>query len=584
MNQRPNWRERFFPERQIYLRSRGRVRFLTLRLGHQIGLVALLVLGLAGLARGAYEVVFQDSLLDARGIEIEILRTERHHLADSLDTTRQELVRANDELASGYSKLQELIEFRSKLRSDLDATSSILEAETARRQKAEQRGGRLASDNATLRRKLQAAEQRSADLARKLAKLELEVAAAGEDRDTTRNRLAASLRDLTELRDKLQTALADNRRRDARLATLAGELEAKRSLAAQEAAAGERLRSRLANLEAAYESAKRKSAALTAELTEREATLAGVIAQRDRLADTSSDVSSRASELLTQLARTTETAALARDALHANQSRLAAERARQEGILQERDRLRRAVAELEDTVDIIRRSQTNLLARVQEQTLAGVAVLEDAIRLAGLDPDSFVTEPPAETIGQGGPLTLTGVSAGAADDLGSVMSDAGQIELILARWSGLQAALSQMPLARPSDNGYISSLFGKRRDPFTKRKAYHSGVDIAAPKKTPVLATSAGTVTYVGSKGPYGRLVEIDHGAGFKTRYAHLYKTLVKRGEKVQFRQKIGLMGSTGRSTGSHVHYEVLFQGKNYDPSDFFEAGRYVFKGGKDDG
>jgi murein DD-endopeptidase MepM/ murein hydrolase activator NlpD len=94
-----------------------------------------------------------------------------------------------------------------------------------------------------------------------------------------------------------------------------------------------------------------------------------------------------------------------------------------------------------------------------------------------------------------------------------------------------------------------------------------------------VRATSPGVVTYVGWKGPSGRMVEIDHGLGLRTRYGHLHKILVKRGQKVDFRKKIGLMGTSGRSTGSHVHYEVLFDRKPVDPMKFMKAGKYVFKG-----
>ena len=106
----------------------------------------------------------------------------------------------------------------------------------------------------------------------------------------------------------------------------------------------------------------------------------------------------------------------------------------------------------------------------------------------------------------------------------------------------------------------------------------HYGLDFAGPFKTIVRATAAGVITYAGRKGPYGRFVEINHGLGVKTRYAHLHKILVKKGEKVNFRQKIGMMGSTGRSTGSHVHYEVLFKGRSQDPDKFLKAGKYVFK------
>ena len=85
-------------------------------------------------------------------------------------------------------------------------------------------------------------------------------------------------------------------------------------------------------------------------------------------------------------------------------------------------------------------------------------------------------------------------------------------------------------------------------------------------------------MTFAGRKGRYGKLVEVDHGFGFKTRYGHLNKIFVKRGQKIKYRKKVGLMGTTGRSTGNHLHYEILLDGKNHNPWRIIKAGRYVYK------
>ena len=106
----------------------------------------------------------------------------------------------------------------------------------------------------------------------------------------------------------------------------------------------------------------------------------------------------------------------------------------------------------------------------------------------------------------------------------------------------------------------------------------HSGIDYAAYFKTPIYSTAAGKVSYAGWKSSFGKVVEIDHGFGITTRYAHMHKPLVETGETVAFGQAIGQMGSTGRSTGTHVHYEILLDGVPQDPMRFIEAGRYVFK------
>ena len=193
-------------------------------------------------------------------------------------------------------------------------------------------------------------------------------------------------------------------------------------------------------------------------------------------------------------------------------------------------------------------------------------------KLTGLDVGDLLRLTDAGKSGQGGPLASF---AGMGNEFeNSVLA----LELHLARWEGLQQVLKTLPLTPPADHYYVSSGFGKRRDPFTKRWEMHYGLDLAGPLKTFVRATAAGVVTYAGRKGPYGRFVEIDHGLDIRTRYAHLHKILVKKGEKIKYRQKIGMMGNTGRSTGSHVHYEVLFKGRPQDPGKFLEAGKYVFK------
>ena len=120
----------------------------------------------------------------------------------------------------------------------------------------------------------------------------------------------------------------------------------------------------------------------------------------------------------------------------------------------------------------------------------------------------------------------------------------------------LEEYLRKTPLGPPV-LGPLTSHFGYRRDPFTGRIEFHEGVDIRAPYGTPVRATADGRVIYVGEFGGYGKTVIIEHGYGFRTLYAHLSKATVRSGELVKSGQVIGYVGSTGRSTGSHVHYEV---------------------------
>ncbi len=137
--------------------------------------------------------------------------------------------------------------------------------------------------------------------------------------------------------------------------------------------------------------------------------------------------------------------------------------------------------------------------------------------------------------------------------------------------------VDKLPLATPIGiPSRITSNFGLRTDPISKRPGWHGGIDMGAGWNAPIVAAGPGTVIYAGTKSGYGRVVDIDHGQGFVSRYGHLNKVLAKRGQEVAIGDKIGLMGSTGRSTGPHLHYEVLFHGKTYNPVDFIKAGKHV--------
>ena len=129
--------------------------------------------------------------------------------------------------------------------------------------------------------------------------------------------------------------------------------------------------------------------------------------------------------------------------------------------------------------------------------------------------------------------------------------------------------LAATPAIRPC-KGWVTSKFGYRTSPFTGRKEFHKGIDIANRSGTDVLATADGVVTFSGSKGLLGKAVVVDHGHGFVTRYGHLKKALKKRGEKVKRGEVIAVMGNTGRSTGPHVHYEVRLNGMPVNPTKYF--------------
>ena len=130
--------------------------------------------------------------------------------------------------------------------------------------------------------------------------------------------------------------------------------------------------------------------------------------------------------------------------------------------------------------------------------------------------------------------------------------------------------LAQTPTISPVYSGYtITSRFGLRRDPFTGRRAHHNGLDFRAVPGTPIHATADGTVTFVGYNGDFGLCVELKHRDGIETAYAHLKNAAVKPGQKVTRGEKIGAVGSSGRSTGPHLHYEVRVDGRAVNPTKY---------------
>ncbi len=172
----------------------------------------------------------------------------------------------------------------------------------------------------------------------------------------------------------------------------------------------------------------------------------------------------------------------------------------------------------------------------------------------------------------GGPL-LPFTAMAATGDFSTSLSYAEHNLSLLAR---LENAVAHMPLANPLPGAEVTSPFGGRSDPFTGRYLFHAGLDLAARYGSVVRAPAPGVVSFAGWKPQYGQLIEIDHGNGFVTRYAHLSKIDVKTGQKVSFQTRIGHLGSTGRSTGPHLHYEVWYNGTVRNPANFLEAGDYV--------
>jgi murein DD-endopeptidase MepM/ murein hydrolase activator NlpD len=160
-------------------------------------------------------------------------------------------------------------------------------------------------------------------------------------------------------------------------------------------------------------------------------------------------------------------------------------------------------------------------------------------------------------------------------DSSGIVDDANDVFLALARFKAARGAIDLAPIHKPMDSlTRISSTFGNRKDPFTGGRAFHAGLDFPAPKGTTVLSAGYGKVTFVGEKSGYGNLVEVTHLTGLVTRYGHLSAFLVKQGQVVNTGTPIAKVGSTGRSTGPHLHFEVRRKDVAVDPGKYLAAGK----------
>ena len=243
-------------------------------------------------------------------------------------------------------------------------------------------------------------------------------------------------------------------------------------------------------------------------------------------------------------------------------------------VAEQRTELEQAKAEAEENTRALSQRVAQLQAHVLRLDAAGARMTE----IAGLEPDefNFAEAPPV-----GGPESVSvdsqhfdgdpvlGALEAFEDRLTARERQMRVLEDILVA-GRMQRELK--PSGWPVANGYMSSVYGWRADPFNGRRTLHQGIDFAAPNGSDVLAVAAGVVTEATPQEGYGLMVEINHGNGYVTRYGHNSKVLVKTGEKVDKGQRIAAVGNSGRSTGPHVHFEVLLNGYVVNPAQYIQA------------
>ncbi len=237
----------------------------------------------------------------------------------------------------------------------------------------------------------------------------------------------------------------------------------------------------------------------------------------------------------------------------------------------------KVLAEQTERVRRIGVAETQLIVQAQNEVAGSEQTVRTLIAATGINPDQF-EQKYESAYGMGGPdVPLTQVHIEGISDP-AFQNAYFKASAVLGQMDELLASLRHVPLTVPVAGPEFerTSGFGARVDPFTGRYSFHPGVDFAGPWGAPVHCTAAGVVVWAGPRGTYGNMVDIDHGLGIHTRYGHLSAVLVQVGARVGKGTAIGKLGSTGRSTGPHVHYEVWYDDVVRNPSKFIEAGHHV--------
>jgi len=466
------WGARLFPERQILVRTEGRISYITLTRRSQVAAASGALLGVAVLAYLVVGYVHFGHVITAKQAAV----------------ARAEL--SNKELRRQLSELQSQL---TAATAEMDGTQYRLDA--------------IGTEYGTLQGSLSDTEQALQGIA------------------DARKRLIAERDDLV---NQLQQAQDDASSKADYAAELARTLEQNKSELGQTEAQRRTLNSRIQQLEKDVQASNARAHDFKAAFDSTQAKLQQISSERERL--------------------------------QAERERLAVER----------DALRQKLQSIEARLSKVDSSKADIktntsVASVSARTVGGAfGNLESMVAATGLNVENFIARLGGPAKGEGGPYIALGGSnqASTADQA--------------ARDETLRKLLKTLPLAAPLSQYQVESPFGLRVDPLNHRQGFHPGVDLSAAFRSPVYSTAPGVVTFAGVHDNYGKFVEIDHGNGIVTHYAHLHRVAVALGQRVGAHQEVGELGSTGRSTGPHLHYEVVVDGEPLDPEKFLQVGKSV--------
>jgi len=562
---------RVFRERELLIRSDGEVKFLRFGPRFQMVVAAILVGGTIWAATALPVAIMQRQTISTNESQIFEAKLAYEDLLDEIIGYRDTVDKVTAELRASKSELEAQIakagEYERQLAETGDAVAGPRRAVEHSRQALQQH---LDKVNGALTGVANDGEE----LESMIAKIRADLAANDSGRALVENARTRLKERAEGLERRLSMTVSENQKLDERNAALTSNLQVTTAERNGLLKQRKNLRNSIDNLESQiaalqHEQSRLESqnATLTTDLNASRELTANLTSERDGLQEVLAGVDS---ELMAARAQQD----VIRDDLRGVALSL-------QEVTGDATELEGSPRQLRTQIDNLLADLTNrqaveevVLQRATERAASSIQEVEKVVAMTGLSPDRLLARVQQDQLGQGGPF-IAAADIASDEKLGDTMLS---LDTNMTRWESLNEILRALPLALPVDTYHLTSTFGPRIDPVKKRRSQHNGLDMAGWKNTPIYAAAPGTVVHSGRKGRYGNVVEIDHGYGIKTRYAHLNKTLVEVGEVVGHRQRIALMGSTGRSTGPHLHYEVLFDGKPLDPMKFIKAGRYVFK------
>ena len=469
------WGARLFPERQILIRTEGRISYMTLTKRSQVAAATCALLSVVAVGYLVARTVHFGHVISARQAQVAKAELSNRELRKQLADLQSQLATATAEI---------------------DGTQYRLDV--------------IGSEYGTLQGSLSDTEQALKGIADARARLVAE-------RDDLLSQVQAAQDDASSKADyaaQLAQSLAQNK-------TELSQTEAQRRT----------LNARIQQLEKDVQASNERATEFKSAFDNTQAKLQQIVGERERIM--------------------------------AEREHLAAERDALKQKLQSVEaRLSKAEPNKADTKTS--ESVSSLPTEIRTKGAGVLGNLESMVAATGLNVENFIARLGGPAKGEGGPY----IALGAAGQVSA--QDEG------AREETLRKLLKTLPLAAPLGQYQLESNFGARVDPINHRQGFHPGVDLVAGFRSPVYSTAPGVVTFAGPRDTYGKFVEIDHGNGIVTRYAHLHRVTVARGQKIGAHQEVGELGSTGRSTGPHLHYEVVVDGEPLDPEKFLEVGKSV--------